>query len=253
MVADRAAHSRRRYGRIVPDRLEELLTEQMRYYQARAPEYDESYTRQGRHDHGAEANARWIAELAEARRVLQRLPLDGARILELAAGSGIWTETLAARASAVTAVDASAEMIARSRTRLGPLADRVRYEQHDLFSWRPAEAYHLVVFCFWITHVPVERLDQFLGRVADTLVPGGSVFFIDNRRGRISLDVAVLGHGGNRVTERRLSDGREYRIIKNYWDADELARRCLNAALDVHVTESTFFQYGVGQRLTDDR
>jgi ubiquinone/menaquinone biosynthesis C-methylase UbiE len=106
----------------MPDRLEQLLTEQMRYYHARAPEYDESYTRQGRHDHGAEANARWIAELAAARRVLERLPLDGARILELAAGSGIWTETLAARASAVTAVDASAEMIARNRTRLGPLS-----------------------------------------------------------------------------------------------------------------------------------
>ncbi len=201
-----------------------------------------------------EANARWIAELAEARQVLEQLPLDGARILELAAGSGIWTETLAARASAVTAVDASAEMIARSRTRLGPLADRVQYEQHDLFSWRPEEeAYHVVVFCFWITHVPVRRLDHFLGRVADTLVPSGSVFFIDNRRGRISLDVAVLGQDGNRITVRRLSDGREYRIIKNYWDADELARRCRNAALNVHVTESTYFQYGVGQRLTDDR
>jgi demethylmenaquinone methyltransferase/2-methoxy-6-polyprenyl-1,4-benzoquinol methylase len=75
----------------------------------------------------------------------------------------------------------------------------------------------VVVFCFWITHVPVERLDQFLGRVANALVPGGSVFFIDNRRGRISLDVAVLGQGGNRVPVRRLSDGREYRIIKNYF------------------------------------
>lgn len=42
--------------------MNEVVREQIDYYKARAPEYDEWFYRQGRYDHGDEANQRWFAE-----------------------------------------------------------------------------------------------------------------------------------------------------------------------------------------------
>ena len=39
-----------------------ILEEQISYYRARAPEYDEWFLRKGRYDVGADDNQRWHAE-----------------------------------------------------------------------------------------------------------------------------------------------------------------------------------------------
>src|SRR3989442_15122419 len=80
------------------DPLDELLAEQLRYYSDRAPEYDEAYERRGRHDHGPDANRQWRDDLDQAAAALERLPKDGADILELAAGTGEGTPQLATQA-----------------------------------------------------------------------------------------------------------------------------------------------------------
>ena len=158
-----------------------VLLEQVAYYRARAGEYDQWWMRQGRYDRGPDATRRWFAEADEVRAALDALALDGAEALELAPGSGLWTERLAARAARVTAVDASEEMIDLCRHRLGPLADRVDFVLADLFDWEPSRGYDLVVFCFWISHVPDRRLDEFLRDGCTGVAPGGSVFFLDGR------------------------------------------------------------------------
>jgi 2-polyprenyl-3-methyl-5-hydroxy-6-metoxy-1,4-benzoquinol methylase len=228
--------------------VDELLAEQVEYYRARAAEYDEAYERRGRHDHGAAANAMWLRELGEVRAVLDSLPLDGAQVLEYAAGTGVWTEALAARGATVTALDASSEMLERNRARLGSLAVKVLYEQADVFSWRPQRSFDAAVFCFWLTHVPAERLDSFLRNLAGALRPDGSVFFVDDRRRTLSFDVSAHTEGMSRVTVRRLNDGREYRVVKQFWEPAELEERCRLAGLVTTICETTYFQYGVGRR-----
>jgi SAM-dependent methyltransferase len=165
----------------------EVLAEQIEYYRARVDEYDDSYERRGRHDHGHEANETWLRELGEVRAALDRLPLNGADVLELAAGTGVWTEALTGQASRVMAVDAVPEMLERNRARLGARAAKVDYVRADLFSWRPPRAFDAVVFCFWLSHVPAGLLDAFLGDVAYMLCPRGWVFFADSRRRSRSL------------------------------------------------------------------
>jgi demethylmenaquinone methyltransferase/2-methoxy-6-polyprenyl-1,4-benzoquinol methylase len=225
----------------------DVLAEQVAYYRARAPEYDRWFRREGRYDRGVAATARWFAEIDEVSGAFDALPLDGADVLELAPGTGIWTERLAGRVEALTAIDASMEMIGRARTRLGPLARGVDFVQADLFSWRPSRTYDGLVCCFWISHVPAERLDAFLRMAAESLQPGGWVFFLDGRREPTSTaSDHVLPDG--QVMTRRLDDGRAFRIVKNYWTADELEHRARSAGLNVTVRETaTYFQYGVGR------
>jgi ubiquinone/menaquinone biosynthesis C-methylase UbiE len=96
------------------DPLGATLTEQQAYYRARAPEYDQWFLRQGRYDQGPELNQRWFDEVAEVWAALEEARISG-DVLEMAAGTGWWTERLAASAGHVTALDSSPEALEIAR------------------------------------------------------------------------------------------------------------------------------------------
>lgn len=223
------------------------LQTMMTYYKERASEYDEWFYRQGRYDRGPEGNVRWFAEVDEVDRALEELKMDG-DVLELAPGTGIWTEKLVRTATSITAVDASMEMIAVNRAKVA--SERITYLQADLFSWRPERTYDGVFFGFFISHVPLERLDSFLASVAAMLHPGGKVFFVDGRREPSSTAIDhELPTQDSQVMMRKLNDGRTFEIVKNFYDPIELAARCKRAGLDVEVRETAnYFLYGTGTR-----
>lgn len=226
---------------------EQILQNMKIYYKARAQEYDEWFYRQGRWNHGPENNARWFAEVDEVLQAFDDAKLEG-DVLELAPGTGIWTEKLLSTAAIITAVDASAEMIEINRAKVA--SERVSYLEADLFSWRPERTYDAVFFGFWISHVPLERLDTFLASVAAMLRPGGKVFFVDGRREPTSTAADhQLPELESQTMVRKLNDGRAFEIVKNFYDPADLAARCARAGLDVNVRESaTYFLYGSGTR-----
>ena len=235
------------------NQLDELLREQIAYYRARAGEYDEWFLRTGRYDRGEERNRRWFAEVAEVTAALDAFRPTG-RVLELAAGTGLWTERLAGHADHITALDASAETLAINRARLNHSGARpdatpdltMIYEQADIFAWRPRERYDVVFFSFWLSHVPRERFDAFWQTVRSALADGGRVFFIDSLYSDLST---ARDHqlAGSRATSlrRRLNDGREYAIVKVFYRPDELSAKleALGWRAEVRATPS-FFLYG---------
>jgi len=156
----------------------DILNEMAAYYRARAPEYDAWFARREQRGDSPAENDLWFAEVGLVFAALDDLAMGG-HVLELAAGSGIWTERLLRAAAHVTAVDVAPEMITLNRARIGD--DRVRYILADLFTWHPDQTYEGVCFAFWLSHVPRERLDAFLDMVAAALKPGGKVFFVDSK------------------------------------------------------------------------
>jgi SAM-dependent methyltransferase len=198
-----------------------ILSEQLEYYRARAGEYDRWWNREGRFDRGPEANRPWFDESAELERVLARFDPRG-EVLELACGTGLWTRRLVGYASRVTAVDGSPEVLAINRARVGDPS--VRYVQADLFTWAPEPgAYDAVVFTFWLSHVPSSRFAAFWQTVAGALQPAGRVLFIDSARTERSTaaDHVLPGRDEQAMT-RRLDDGREFQIVKRFYDPDAL-------------------------------
>ena len=91
-----------------------ILNEQIQYYRARAPEYDELYYRQGRYDRGEAHRRQWFNEIAQVQSAL-REEEPGGHVLELAAGTGLLTRDLVPLAEKVTAVDASPEALLINR------------------------------------------------------------------------------------------------------------------------------------------
>ncbi|MHB0877271.1 MAG: class I SAM-dependent methyltransferase [Anaerolineae bacterium] len=222
-----------------------LVTEQMAYYRARAGEYDEWFLRQGRYDRGADLNRRWFAEVGEVAAVLERLgPLGN--VLELAGGTGLWTQRLLAQATTLTVVDAAPEMIALNRERLGE--SKARYVQSDVFTWQPDRRYDVVFFSFWLSHVPPERFADFWRLVLASLAPGGRFFLVDSvyEPASIARDHVLEGPEATSVV-RRLNDGSEYRIVKVFYEPADLEERLRALGLKASMRRTAnFFLYGCG-------
>jgi demethylmenaquinone methyltransferase/2-methoxy-6-polyprenyl-1,4-benzoquinol methylase len=203
-----------------------ILQDQIDYYRARAGEYDEWWFRTGRYDRGREFNARWRAEVDAIEAALDawltaRRPQT---ILELACGTGLFTRRLAPRVAHITAVDASPEVLAINRSRVA--AANVDYVEADVFSWRPAARYDAVFFSFWLSHVPEERFAAFWANVAGVLAPGGAAYLIDSAFDPTSTAKDhVLPERDAGIVTRRLNDGREFRIVKLFWEPRALAAR----------------------------
>ena len=159
-------------------------------------------------------------------------------MLELAAGTGIWTRKLVRLADRVVAVDANAETLALNTAD----AELVRA---DVFEWEPAERFDLVFFSFWLSHVPEERFDEFWSLVRAALAPERAGLPRRQRRRRHGTH----GHRpGGRGGDALASDGRTFRIVKRRWAPDELAERVrpLGFELDLHDTANGHFLYGGG-------
>src|SRR2546425_7346726 len=140
------------------ERDEELLSEQLTYYRARAPEYDRWWHRTEQYVLPPERKAEWDEEVARLEAAIDEMAPRG-DVLELACGTGLWTERLARHATHITAADGSPEALALNRARLGD-AD-IDYVEADLFAWRPDATYDVVFFSFWLSHVPAAAFADF--------------------------------------------------------------------------------------------
>jgi demethylmenaquinone methyltransferase/2-methoxy-6-polyprenyl-1,4-benzoquinol methylase len=213
------------------------VAEQKRYYAERAPEYDDWWYRRGRYELEPDRLERWRADVGEAEDALGALAPVGS-VLELAAGTGIWTRRLVELADRVVAVDANAETLALNTS-------DAELVQADVFDWLPAESFDLVSFSFWLSHVPEERFDEFWRLVRSALAPGGRVFLVDSGAG----DAAHTGtHQAGWEETRSLADGRTFRIVKRRWTPEELAARVrpLGFELELRDTSNGHFVYGFG-------
>ncbi|MGH8802807.1 MAG: class I SAM-dependent methyltransferase [Casimicrobiaceae bacterium] len=207
-----------------------ILDHQIAYYRARAAEYDAWWFREGRYDRGEVNNAAWRADVATVEQSLagmlaRRRPSS---MLELACGTGLFTRHLAPRVAALTAVDASPEVIAINRARVA--SANVAYIEADLFDFDPPVHYDCVFMSFWLSHVPRSRFDAFWTMVRRALAPGGFAWLIDSAHDPTSTaaDHPRPDADAGMVT-RRLDDGREFRIVKVFYEApalEELLGRC---------------------------
>lgn len=223
-----------------------LIDEQIAYYRARAAEYDAWWFRTGRFDRGEDNNAAWRAEVAQVERAVADAveTAKPATVLELACGTGLFTRHLAPRVAALTAVDASPEVIDINRARLA--AGNVRYVEADLFAFEPDRRYDCVFMSFWLSHVPHARFTAFWSMVRRALAPGGFAYLVDSAHDPTSTAAnhpTPDRHAG--IVTRRLDDGREFRIVKVFWEPDRLAARLDESGFDADVAATPrYFIFG---------
>ena len=199
---------------------DEVLADQVDYYRRRAAEYDE--TAYGDVAAARTRIARLVAELRPA-----------GRVLEIACGTGLWTEALAQWADEVTAIDAAPEAVAIARDRVR--GGNVHFEVADVFGWEgdPAVRFDVIFFSAWLSHVPDSRFESFWSLLRELLADGGRVLFIDEHVDERGKEAYLPGRDD--VVERRLNDGRRFRVVKNFVDPADLERRLAQLGWDAEI------------------
>jgi SAM-dependent methyltransferase len=120
----------------------ELLDEQIRYYRARASEYDATSP--------TPEDDRFAADADRIRNALRALEPRG-RVLELAAGTGQWTGLLAEYADELIATDASPEMLELNAAKVKDPS--IHYRVADAFALPGTHDHDVVFFGFFLSHV----------------------------------------------------------------------------------------------------
>ena len=184
------------------------------YYALRAAEYERIYAKPERQ-----------AELAVVKARMRKM-FTGRRVLELACGTGYWTEVIAPAAAQVTAVDINEEVLRIARTKSYPEA-RVSFLQGDCYAPPATGRTHDALFAgFWWSHVPLSRMEGFLRNATKSVAPGAFIAFLDNSYVEgASTAISRRDEEGNSYQTRTLENGSRHEVLKNFPAEGELIQR----------------------------
>ena len=190
----------------------DIIPQMNQYYDLRAPWHDSymSYT----------SNAEMELLLAP---IIQRFErhITG-DVLEIACGTGNWTQVLAKRARSVTATDINQSVldIAQEKTYEG----RVEFRRVDAYNLDQLPGMFDVAFAGdWLSHVPKREVPVFIGSLHRKLRPAARVIFLDMMPNEwFDAETVFHDEDGNRVSERTVPTGEIFHVVKNFPTEDEL-------------------------------
>ncbi len=190
-----------------------VLTDMKAYYGRRAEEYEQVYAKPERQADLAGLRLR-VAELCAGRAVY-----------EVACGTGYWTQFVAEAAQAVFATDVNDAVLELARRKPVP-AGRVTFAQADAFDPPVCPfAADTGLAAFWWSHLRMEESGRFVVRFLARLRPGARVVLLDNRYVEgSSTPISRTDEAGNTYQRRRLADGSEHEVLKNFPDETALRR-----------------------------
>ena len=213
-----------------------------KYYAERAPYYERVYHKSERQPDLGRLQKMVTAACA------------GKNVLEVACGTGYWTERIASSAASVVALDASEEVLALARSK--PIAPaRVTFLRGDAYALpRLRGQFDAALVGFWWSHVPKARLEAFLRGLHQALEAGATVIAFDNayvpgsstplsRQDSDGNPLSDRDADGNTYQERVLDDGSLHQIVKNFPTEDELRAALKGIATDVEVRFLTYYWF----------
>jgi demethylmenaquinone methyltransferase/2-methoxy-6-polyprenyl-1,4-benzoquinol methylase len=204
--------------------------EMERYYSKRAAEYEQIYQKPER-----QHELQWLRG---------RVPelLAGRTVLEVACGTGYWTQFIARKARKVHACDINESVLEIAADKPIP-KDRVHFFKADAVTLEGVPPGCDAAFAgFWWSHVKKSGIEQFVANVARKLEPGARVVILDNQFAEgSSTPVSRRDAEGNTYQLRHLANGEQYEVLKNFPSAAELAEAVRPVAREAHLETLAYY------------
>ncbi len=202
------------------------------YYAKRANEYERIYERPERQ-----------RDLA----ILRKLFSDtfvSKNVLEIACGTGYWTQVISQTANSITATDINEEVlqIARAKT----YGCEIRFQRADVFELNPSPQNDFTagLAAAWWSHLRKSQIPGFLGRFHQLFPPGSLLVFMDNKFVPGSnTPISRTDDERNTYQIRRLEDGSEHEVLKNFPSEHEMRTFIENCADEISWTELTYYWF----------
>lgn len=201
-----------------------------RYYSRRAAEYERIYEKPER-----QAELEWLRK---------RVPevFAGRDVLEIACGTGYWTQFIARQARKVHACDINDAVLEIAREK--PIArGRAEFFRADALTLEGVPDGCDAAFAgFWWSHVKKTELRGFVSRLDAKLKRGSVIAFLDNTfvEGS-STPISRRDAEGNSYQVRKLANGEDYEVVKNFPTEDELRAAVADVAAEAHLESLRYY------------
>jgi SAM-dependent methyltransferase len=200
------------------------------YYQKRAAEYEQIYDKPERQQ-----------ELEWLRRRIPEI-LGGRTVLEVACGTGYWTQFIARTARHVHAGDINESVLEIAREKPIP-AGKVSFFRADAVTLEGTPTGCDAAFAgFWWSHVKKSGIAQFVAGLASRLEPGSVVAILDNTWAPgSSTPISRTDAAGNTYQMRKLASGEEHEVLKNFPTPRELTDAVRLVAREAHLESLNYY------------
>ncbi|MEH6438109.1 class I SAM-dependent methyltransferase [Massilia sp. DD77] len=172
--------------------------------------------------------------------------LSGHRVLELACGTGVWTEMIAQSAESVVATDINEEMLEVARE-LGEGLDNVQWRQADVFDL-PADLgnetnkFTAVFMAGLWAHFTRDQQDLFLAQLKKRLGKDVLLVLVDDEY--IEGESATIARTDAQGTTWQIvedEDGSRHELPKSYPTDSALRKRLGNAGKEIKIARWEFY------------
>ena len=202
------------------------------YYAKRANEYERIYQKPERQND------------LERLRDLSRKTLAGKNVLEIACGTGYWTQVISQTANSITATDINEEVLQIARAKI--YGCTISFQKADVFGLSPLSQNNFTagLAAAWWSHLQRSQIRNFLLHFHRLFPPGSLLVFMDNQFVPGSnTPISRTDDDGNTYQTRKLENGNEYEILKNFPDEKEIRAILGNSAREICWTELTYYWF----------
>ena len=200
------------------------------YYAERAKEYEKVYFNPDEQE-----------DLQTSEKIFQYL-FANKKVLEIACGTGYWTERIAKTATSIYATDINESVIEIARARQ---QENITFAVADMFDFAPVEKFDGVFAGFIWSHILLQDLDKFLKQIKSFLKPNGTLIFIDGNAvagtNHDLKNITKTDEYGNTFQTRTLENGSSHLVLKNFPTKDFLIEKLSNIATDINFINLKYY------------
>lgn len=200
------------------------------YYDARAKEYEKVYQ-----------NPDEQGDLQTSEKIFQDL-FARKTVLEIACGTGYWTERIAKTATSIYATDINESVIEIAKARQ---KENITFAVADMFDFTPEEKIDAVFAGFIWSHILLEDLDKFIEKLKSFLKPNGTIVFIDGNAvagtNHDLKNITKTDEYGNTFQTRKLENGSSHLVLKNFPTKEFLVQKLSKIATDINFINLKYY------------
>jgi ubiquinone/menaquinone biosynthesis C-methylase UbiE len=176
-------------------------------------------------------------------------------VLEIACGTGYWTEQISKTATSILATDINEAVIDIAKIR--NISSNVTFEVADMNLLNTGNNFEGFFGGFIWSHILLQDIDKLLGNLKDHIVPKGDIVFIDSKQ------VEGTSHDKNRITrvddygntfqKRHLENGTVHEVLKNFPTRSFLFDKLSQFTTDIEIIDLEHYWISSCKMVENDR
>ena len=197
------------------------------YYSERAAEYDKVYQIPEEQE-----------DLSKSTALFQHI-FANKSVLEIACGTGYWTEQIAKTANSILATDINKAVIDIARSR--QYNNNVTFKVADMYSLTTNQLFDGLFGGFIWSHILLQDLDNFIFKLKDFVSENGEIVFIDSKQvegtNHDKKRITRIDQYGNTYQTRKLENGTINEVLKNFPKKEFLTEKLSYISAGVNIIE----------------